>query len=74
MKNEKSDFIQQKNNSGALLNFNMKALQAYKKNRERILNPQQEIEEINKLKEELNTVKNELSDIKTLLIKALESK
>jgi hypothetical protein len=74
MYNENKDFVVQKDNSGALLNYNMRALKAYKEARKKALNPASENDQINKLKEELNIVKNDLSDIKTLLIKALESK
>lgn len=74
MYNENKDFVVQKNNNGALLNYNMGALKAYKEARKKALNSASENDQINKLKEELNTVKNDLSDIKTLLIKVLETK
>lgn len=74
MFNKENDFVVQKNNTGALLNYNMKALKAYKEARKKALNSASENDQINKLKEELNTLKNDISDIKTLLIKVLETK
>jgi hypothetical protein len=74
MYNENKDFVVQKNNNGALLNYNMGALKAYKEARKKALNSTSENNQINNLKEELNTLKSDIDDIKALLIKVLETK
>lgn len=74
MQIENKDFVVQKNNNGALLNYNMRALKAYKEARKKALNSASENDQINNLKEELNTLKSDINDIKALLIKVLETK
>lgn len=73
MDNQEKTYVIQKNNPGAYLNIDMKGLNLYKQNRNKILNKQDD-GEINNLKQQVTTLQSEIQELKALLIKALESK
>jgi len=59
-------FETQRDNPGAYINKDNKALQAYKQTRDRVLNPVEN--------NEINSLKEEIKELKQLLLKVLEGK
>ena len=62
------DFVEQRNNKGALLNVNMEALKSYKelrdKNQSTNLEKEQEKEQINNLNQQINMLSKDVDNIK----------
>lgn len=75
--NREEEYIQLKNNPGAIINTDIDGLNTYREKRRQYLlglTLKEEKSEINILKDDIDLLKNQMSNIQKLLLKVLESK
>jgi hypothetical protein len=73
MENTKSNegFVRSQTNQGAIINVDEENYNAYKKQRNHVLQIHGGMGKINTLENELNNIKEDMSEIKQLLLKVL---
>jgi hypothetical protein len=74
MENTKSNegFVRSQSNKGAIINVDNENYNAYKKQRQHMLEVSGGMGKINTLEHELNNIKEDMSEIKQLLLKVLD--